>query len=150
MTVRIVRMSEADLDDAWAILEEYQNFTQAVLRDDSSTLAGYLRPSAGFWLAVRDGGIRGCIALRPLDENLHACEIKRLYVQPAHRGLGIADQLLAALEAYAASFGYRYAYLDTLLSLGAAIRFYERHGFVQCDRYNDNPQAELFMMKPLG
>jgi hypothetical protein len=34
--------------------------------------------------------------------------------------------------------------------LQAAIAFYERHGYLRCDRYNDNPQATIFMRKRLG
>jgi GNAT superfamily N-acetyltransferase len=77
-------------------------------------------------------------------------EVKRLYVKPAMRGRKIADGLLGALEEYAVAFGYRTLYLDTKDDLLAAIKFYERHGYERCERYNQNPQATIFMRKGLG
>jgi ribosomal protein S18 acetylase RimI-like enzyme len=92
----------------------------------------------------------GCIALRPLPRFEHSGEVKRLYVRPESRGRYIADGLLKALEDYAVDAGYRTLYLDTKDDLVAAIRFYHRHGYEDCERYNENPQATIFMHKDLG
>ncbi|GAC1545419.1 MAG: hypothetical protein NVS3B16_14800 [Vulcanimicrobiaceae bacterium] len=78
-----------------------------------------------------------------------ACEIKRLYVRASHRSMGIADALMDALEAYALARGYRCAFLDTKDDLRAAISFYARRGYTPCERYNDNPQATIFMQRRL-
>jgi GNAT superfamily N-acetyltransferase len=75
--------------------------------------------------------------------------VKRLYVKPVSRGKRIAERLLAALEEYARDAGYRRLYLDTKDDLIPAIRFYERHGYERCERYNENPQATIFMRKDL-
>jgi GNAT superfamily N-acetyltransferase len=72
-----------------------------------------------------------------------------MYVRAALRGKGIADMLLKALEAYARQCCYEWLYLDTMLSMEAAARFYERNAYIRCERYNDNPQAGLFMRKHL-
>ncbi|MBV9277959.1 MAG: GNAT family N-acetyltransferase [Candidatus Eremiobacteraeota bacterium] len=110
----------------------------------------YLSGRGAFWLALRDRVAIGCIATRPLETvAARICEVKRLYGRSDHRGEGIAHGLYAALEAFASSAGFRWIYLDTNDGMRAAIRFYERHGFERCERYNENPQATLFMRKPL-
>ena len=58
--------------------------------------------------------------------------------------------MLAALEGYAAGYGYRWLYLDSKDDLAAAIRFYARHGYEPCERYNDNRQATVFMRKAVS
>jgi GNAT superfamily N-acetyltransferase len=57
---------------------------------------------------------------------------------------------LEALEKYAREFGYKWLYLDTAANMKTAARFYERKGFLSCERYNDNPQAAIFMRKAVG
>jgi GNAT superfamily N-acetyltransferase len=72
-----------------------------------------------------------------------------MYVRQTHRGKGIADLLMKELEDYARDCGYAWLYLDTAAVMVAAARFYERNGFEHCERYNDNPQAAIFMRKRL-
>jgi len=79
-----------------------------------------------------------------------AGECKRLYVRPKARGRRIADKLLDALEDFARSNGLRWIYLDTYDDLKAAIALYRKRGYVPCERYNDNPQATVFLRKSLG
>ena len=78
-----------------------------------------------------------------------AGECKRLYVRPHARGKRIADKLLDAQEEFARSQGIEWIYLDSFDDLKTAIALYERRGFERCARYNDNPQATLFMRKRL-
>jgi len=54
-----------------------------------------------------------------------------------------------ALEAHARERGYTELFLDTKDDLLAAIRFYERRGYKRVPRYNDNPQATIFMRRVL-
>ena len=104
----------------------------------------------GIWLAFAGPEPVGCIVLHPLADLPRSGELKRLYVKPAYRRQGLAEDLLKALEAYAASNpGYEWLYLDSKDDLLSAIRFYERHGYRRCDRYNANPQATVFMRKAL-
>lgn len=138
------------MNDAYAIVREYYESVGVVVRDDASGFArDYFGAGSGIWLAYEDGKAVGCIALRPLPQIEHAGEIKRMYVKPESRGRGTAGQLLDALEKYAAEVGYRELYLDTKDDLTMAIRFYLRHGYVPCERYNENPQATIFMWKYL-
>ena len=61
-----------------------------------------------------------------------------------------AQTLLRALEEFAVARGNEWLYLDTKDDLHDAIRFYERNGYMRCQRYNDNPQATIFMRKRIG
>jgi GNAT superfamily N-acetyltransferase len=79
----------------------------------------------------------------------HSGEVKRLYVQPQHRGSGIAATLYQALELYARQYGYQWLYLDTTDEMVAAQRFYSALGYKSAPRYNDNHQATIFMRKDL-
>ncbi|MGP6158672.1 MAG: GNAT family N-acetyltransferase [Vulcanimicrobiaceae bacterium] len=147
MGITVVRARPADLPQASAIVDEYCDAIGVVVRD--TTLLPYFEAGSGLWVAREDGDAVGCIALRPLPAIEDACEVKRLYVRPAQRGRGIADLLLAALHEYAAASGYTTAYLDTKDDLLVAILFYENRGYVRCARYNDNPQATVFMRRDL-
>ena len=72
-----------------------------------------------------------------------------MYVREIFRGRSIAQNLLAAVEHFARNYGYDRIYLDTTQEMKAAARLYERSGFVRCERYNQNPQAAIFMRKNL-
>ena len=150
MTVRVTRAGAADRSAACEILQEYNVSTHVVVRDDPAAFEKYLDGPGGFWLAHVADEVAGCVALRPLSLHCErACEVKRLYVRPAHRGLGIAVALMDALEAFARAAGYDAIYLDTRDDLVAAIRFYDLRGYERTARYNDNPEATIFMRRSL-
>jgi GNAT superfamily N-acetyltransferase len=142
----ISRAGPADLGDAWAIVTEYYGAVGVVARDDcQSFVRSYFNDGSGIWLARNVDEVVGCIALRPLDIFPASGEVKRLYVRPTARGRGTAGLLLDALHEYARAVGYEWLYLDSKDDLAAAIRFYEKRGYRRCARYNDNPQATIFM-----
>lgn len=86
----------------------------------------------GTFLAYGDGKPIGHIALRLLDGKL---EIKRMYVLPSHRGSGVANDLLAAVESSARERGVRRLVLHTGDQQHAAIGFYVRHGYLPIPVY---------------
>jgi ribosomal protein S18 acetylase RimI-like enzyme len=146
--VTIRRAGIADEAAAWTIVDEYNGALEIVVRDDPATFRKYLDGPGALWLAEDGAEVVGCVVLRPLPEVApDACEVKRLYVRPTHRGGGIADALMESLEAFAREAGYAAVYLDTKDDLAAAIRFYERRGYERIERYNDNPQATIFMRR---
>lgn len=148
--VRIERIRSWS-DEAFAILHEYYEAVHVVQRDTPAGIQKMLKtPDSGMWLAFLADELVGCVVLRKLDSMPHAAECKRLYIRPAARGNRIADKLLDAMEAFARSRQVRWIYLDTYDDLKTAIALYERRGYERCERYNDNPQATLFMRKCIG
>ncbi len=147
--LQVFRATIDDRDAAYEIVQEYCDAVDVVVRDDETEFDKYFHDNGGVWLARLEGKIVGCIALRPLPQLKDACEVKRLYVKPECRGRRIADRLLQLLHDYALGFGYEWCYLDTKDDLKAAIKFYAQQGYEICDRYNDNPQATIFMRKKL-
>ena len=148
--VRIVRLSEID-DDALTLLHEYYEAVHVVQRDKPGSVQKLIdAPASGMWLAYLGDEPVGCVALRKLASMPRASECKRLYVKPSARGNHIADLLLDAQETFARSQGIEWIYLDSYDDLKAAIAIYEKRGYEPCERYNDNPQATLFMRKYLG
>ena len=90
----------------------------------------------------------GYVVLRPLPSEVNAVECKRLYVRPQFRGRGLANALLDCMEQYAA-VSAEWVYLDSIDDLREALRIYRRRGYETCERYNDNPQATVFLRKNL-
>jgi GNAT superfamily N-acetyltransferase len=137
-----------DLDVAFRIVEEYCDAANVLARDIRDEFQKYyFGECSGVWLASVEGRIVGCIALRELPGLPRSGEVKRMYVQPAHRQHGIAQALLSALEQFAANAGYEWLYLDSAPGMDTAIRFYQRSGFEPCPRYNNNPQANIYLRK---
>jgi putative acetyltransferase len=95
--------------------------------------APYELPGGGLWVARREGAPVGCIALRPLSPT--AGEIKRMYVDPAHRGNGIARALVEHLIEEARARGYDTLRLGTLATMRPAQALYASLGFREIPPY---------------
>ena len=149
-SVRIVRLSMATAE-VLGLLEEYYDAVAVMQRDTPATIQKILdAPHSGAWLAYLGEKPVGCVVLKALDSIPLSGECKRLYVQPAARGHRIANKLLDAQEDFARSNGLRWIYLDSFDDLKVAITIYRRRGYVSCDRYNDNPQATVFLRKEIA
>jgi GNAT superfamily N-acetyltransferase len=148
--VVIWKAAATDLDAAFHIIEEYYEAANVVARDTKEEFAKhYFGKRSGVWLASFGEKVAGCIALRELAEPPRSGEIKRMYVQPTQRERGIAKLLLGALESFASTMGYEWLYLDSAPGMDTAINFYRRHGYKPCERYNDNPQANIYLRKKI-
>ncbi len=148
--VRIERLHTSS-SEALDLLHEYYEAVHVVPRDTSASIERILKaPDCGMWLAFLGDEVVGGVVLRKLEIRPRAAECKRLYVRPASRGNRIADKLLDAMEAFARTRQVDWIYLDTYDDLKTAIAIYEKRGYERCERYNDNPQATLFMRKYLG
>lgn len=107
-----------------------------------ATLPGdYAQPRGALLLAKVGGQVAGCCALRPMDtaDYPNAAEMKRLYVRPAFRGLGLGRQLAEAVLDAARQGGYSCVLLDTLDDMEAARALYEDLGFEEIPPYYHNP-----------
>lgn len=101
-------------------------------------LPGSYGPPRGCLLLARvDGLPAGCVGVRPCAASI--CELKRLYVDPAARGLALGQQLCEGAIAQARRLGYRAMRLDTLPSQQSAQALYRRLGFRSIAPYRANP-----------
>jgi DNA-binding MarR family transcriptional regulator/GNAT superfamily N-acetyltransferase len=107
---------------------------------------GELRPPRGLFLVARlHGEPVGCGGLK-LPPGAPA-EIKRMWVAPRARRLGLGRRLLAELETRAAEHGRGTVRLDTNKTLGAAIGLYHSFGFREVAAFNDEPYADHWFEK---
>lgn len=109
----------------------------------------YAEPRGALLLALVDGALAGCCALRPLDtvDYPNASEMKRLYVRKAFRGFGLGRQLAEAILDAARRAGYASVLLDTLDEMEAARALYEDLGFEEIPPYYHNPIAGAHYLK---
>ena len=114
-SVTVALAKPEDLAEVWLLLQEYFEAVDVAVRDEREAVARQINDGqGGFWLAYVNGQAAGCIALRPLTGgplgDTKCGEIKRLYVRPRFRRLGIAAGLLSALETHARTIGLQNLY----------------------------------------
>ena len=106
-------------------------------REMANLPGDYARPRGRLVLARVAGEPAGCVALRPLGDDV--AEMKRLYVRASCRGMGIGRTLAERVIDEARALGYRTVKLDTLPAMADAQRLYRELGFADTPAYNDNP-----------
>jgi DNA-binding MarR family transcriptional regulator len=88
----------------------------------------------------------GALIFYPDDVGL----VKRMWVAPSVRGLGLGRRLLYELEVRARAHGVRLMRLETKDELSEAIRMYETSGYIEVEPFNDEPYADHWFEKPLN
>ena len=119
----------------------YQDFATEL-----AGLPGKYAPPEGALLLARDaaGEPLGCVGLRPLGDGV--CEMKRLYLLPAARGLGLGRALSEAVIEQARALGYHELRLDTLPSMHSAVALYSALGLTRiAPYYAPTPPGTVFM-----
>jgi DNA-binding MarR family transcriptional regulator len=115
----------------------------------ATALPHEVRPPAGeFFVAYLHGEAIGCGAVKH-----HAdapAEIKRMWIAPSARGLGLGRRLLEHLEACARDGGAQVAHIETSAVLGEAMALYRSAGWVEVPAFNDEPFADHWFEKPLA
>ena len=118
----------------------------AKLRAEAASLPGdYASPGGTILLAFAGGEAVGCGALRPIDAR--TAELKRVFVRPSARGLGVGRAVTVALLDRARSLGYDRVVLDTLSGMTAAIALYRGLGFREIAPYWDSPYSGSIFME---
>ena len=109
----------------------------------------YAAPRGALLLALIEGQVAGCCALRPIDnvDYANAAEMKRLYVRKAFRGFGLGRQLAEAILDAARAAGYHSVLLDTLDEMEAARQLYAELGFEEIAPYYHNPLQGAHYLK---
>ncbi|HEY2661652.1 MAG TPA: GNAT family N-acetyltransferase [Caulobacteraceae bacterium] len=120
----------------------YQGF-----RAEVTAIPGKYSPPRGELLLARGAGGEplGCVGLRPLSPE-GRCEMKRLFLLPTARGLGLGRRLTEAVIQQARRIGYRELLLDTLPTMTTAIGLYGQLGFrLVAPYYAPTPEGTVFM-----
>jgi ribosomal protein S18 acetylase RimI-like enzyme len=138
-------MSAGDIAKARRLLEQYEASLDVDLRyqgfeEELAGLPGAYAPPRGRLLLAVDGSApAGCVALRPLGDDV--CEMKRLYVSPAARGRRVGRLLAETVIREARLIGYCRMRLDTLPSMKEALALYRALGFEEIAPYYASPVA---------
>lgn len=141
--------------DAEAIFRDYAASLDVDLcfQDFDSELASlpgeYRAPNGALLLAYVDGALAGCGALRPIADvdYANACEMKRLFVRPGFRRLGLGRTIAEQLLDEAKRAGYSAMLLDTLDDMEAARELYASLGFEEIPPYYWNPLPGAHYLK---
>lgn len=151
--------------DLEAIRELFGEYTNMVVENDPD-FAHYLElqnyqgelahlgekygaPQGRLYLVRAEGRPAGCVAMKGLDQ--HRCEMKRLYIRPAYRGLGLARRLVELLLEDAREEGYEAMVLDTFPFLREAIALYRSMGFYEIPAYCYSPiEGTVCMQKDVS
>lgn len=120
---------------------EFQDFD----RELADIPGDYAAPDGCILLAYSDEIPVGCVALRKLDTDV--CEMKRLYVKPEFRYMGIGKTLSEKIVEKARSTGYGKMRLDTVASMTEAISIYRSMGFRVIEPYRFNPFNDAVFME---
>ncbi len=135
--------SQDDIDIVRKLMQEYQTRLGVDLcfQGFEAELKGlpgdYAAPGGRLLLASINGSAIGCVALRALDGS--RCEMKRLFVRPAGRGLGVGRALVTRVMDEARAIGYAEMVLDTLPTMAEAQALYHAFGFRDISPYRVNP-----------
>jgi ribosomal protein S18 acetylase RimI-like enzyme len=142
-------------DDLAAVVALFESYVASLTVDlgyqdfnaELAGLPGKYAPPKGELLLARDasGAPLGCVGLRPISPG-GCCEMKRLYLLPAARGLGLGKALAEAVIEAARALGYDELRLDTLPSMTAAMGLYDAMGFERtAPYYAPTPDGTVFM-----
>lgn len=103
----------------------------------------YQSTGGQFWLLLDANVLIGTIALKALTPEV--AEIKRLQLLEEYQGRGFGTQLFSIAMQHAGSQGFASVRLDSNRENGPALSLYEKFGFQEIGRYNDNPHVDIFM-----
>lgn len=144
--------SEIDLKDTIALFYQYVEWLNLDLNfqnfdAEMAGMPGKYAPPSGELLLARSsqGHPIGCVAVRHLDQDI--CEMKRLFVTDAAKGLGVGKALVSAVIGAGKCLGYHEMRLDTLPRMGAAISLYRSFDFVETSAYYVTPLPGTLFLK---
>ena len=150
----IYAKSPQEIEQIRRLFREYEAYLKVDLcfqqfESELANLPGKYAPPSGTLLLATDGHkATGCGALRRFGSiQTCTCEMKRLYVCPEARGMGVGKQIARRLIQEGIRCGYSTMVLDTLDKLKAAMHLYESLGFVRTEPYYENPLSGVVFWK---
>lgn len=128
-------------------LSERLNLEFDLKKSGDPELSQMKRPLGTFVIARLGDFPVGCVGVKGNGGAL--AEIKRMWIAPAARGLGLARQLMTSAEEAARALGIKTLRLDTNHRLFEAVNLYRKMGWTEIDRFNDDPYPDVFFEKHL-
>jgi GNAT superfamily N-acetyltransferase len=153
-TVLIAVEDPGSVDAQWCVQQYFAELNARFTTGFNPSLSisadrDELSPPAGLFLIARsEGRPVGCGALK-----FHPgapAELKRMWVAPDARGLGLGRRLLAELEEHARAAGVEVLRLETNETLAEAIALYRKSGFNEVPAFNEEPYAHHWFEKRLA
>ncbi|MEZ2446157.1 ribosomal protein S18 acetylase RimI-like enzyme [Chitinophaga sp. W3I9] len=144
--IKVTAEDSKHLNQVKLLFREYANWLNVDLsfqqfEDELANLPGvYVPPTGALFLALVDGQLAGCVAVRSFDNS--TAEMKRLFVKDAFKGHGVGKALASAAIAESRELGYKRILLDTLAHMRPAIDLYTSLGFQPIAAYYDNPISD--------
>ncbi len=147
-----ITIEPADPDDPQAraclvayfrlLADRIPGITAAHVPDPDPDADLYRPPNGAFLLARSDGHVLGCVSLKPVDAATG--EVKRLWIAPEARGLGLARRMMEAIEGRARTLGLTRLRLDTNENLPEAITLYRKTGWTEVAPFTTFPATHWF------
>ena len=143
--IRAVQHVE-DFLAAKALILEYVNWLGMDLsfqdfdKEVTTLQETYSHPDGKLFMALRNNGPVGVAGIKRFNDK--ECEVKRMFVQPGNRGLGIGKLLLTQCIEMAKKLNYDTIKLDTADFMKSAIKLYIDAGFIEIPAYRHNPHEE--------
>lgn len=134
----VIIAERPDSADAMLLIEELENYLTPFYPPESRhgfSVAKLVAENVPFFVARYDGLPAGTGAIKLFGQEYG--ELKRMYVRPQFRGLGLAKQMVAHLESYAQSQGVQLVRLETGIYQTEAIGLYERLGYAVVPPFGD-------------
>ena len=153
-TIAIARV-DPRLAEITALVYELDRYMQGLYPAESNHLVDVetlARPDVHFFAVTVDGAARGCGAIMLRAEDGGYAEVKRIFVSPAARGLGLGRKIIAHLEATTRAAGMRMMRLETGPYQPEALALFAASGFVTREHFGDYPTDDplsIFMEKVL-
>lgn len=146
-----IRLAYEELDILKSLFNEYRlsfdynlcfkNYEKEILNLPDR----YGLPSGRLYIAYVDGYPAGCIGLRQFDKV--SSEMKRLYLRPEFRGIGLGYKLARKVMEDSIAEGYKFILLDTLPSMTASHKIYKKLGFVEIAAYYNSTIKDTHYMR---
>ena len=104
-------------------------------------------PHGTFVVARLEDLAVGCVGIKGSGGQI--AEVKRMWIAPAARGLGLARTMMIHAEDAARALGIKTLRLDTNSALFEAVSLYQSMGWIEIDPFNDDPYPDTFFEKQL-